>query len=1042
MASLHKGGDGRIEDKIFMEDNVAGSCLRQSASLCQQDLRKHQNEAKRLRLELDKCIRRQAEIQEEYDAITREIAGYKHECQEQSAVEAKVHRDEMATCVDSIVESGVLAQQNKRVQEDIIDLETQLNCLDREKHKLVRCLTLLISQKPEAYVLLSGSREEQIATVAQYNQYLMDFVDTAREIERQQQVPVVAFLNQDISLLLEKVNILKQQQSDLKYPEIETINQVRELYLALEDMAQDYGWTTSQITTDTQSVTVNNQSVSQLRQQANDLLVVAPPGLLARVGLCEQWKKSLFDLIIRAKSMEELAYSPEALRRQIIAGVESVLLECHHLVQRIYEGCYKHLSACGHSLDQAYNKIQDEMTTLTKQLLNSSKQVPQSSRLNNTGAAEAEFSLQQRLEKIEDKAALANSKLEELAEENAAILLGIEEITKQLEDSISPDNETRISIVREWVSEIQQYQPETKKAITERAAAERGEPIHRRNCAECDSVAQKLVAKEPGLVLLEAREWLLPVAVMAVEYTLEGHRDHNLFEKYIMKCIASGLSELSSPEAIAGLLNLEAALVDKHVNKLVQCCLLIERQNGGDRKYELSALGWEVCQTGKVITTLLSGNAVVTVNAQYEWLDVWRQGVNSVGDTDCKLPLFRYYNKQEELALREYYPVDNQEVSHSVEEKIREWYLVRQQEPVIHVYEPQYQQDSKLRFAEIWLYDVAHNQIFCRVWNFAQQEFCTKLEFALSSLEGRQRHEQVQAACNNNAQWTAFITKLRNQDKPFSASVIEESPFGAYRSNAYRQAIDDTRELLFLLMPDLTEITAAAEIIKCLRNAVNRGCRIFIGWGTAYDIAVEQQLPPAEVLERLHSILDAEGFPGVFTMYIGNQESKTVLVDEQCLLTWLPCLSYQGKQLTQNQSVAKVIDKSCIREQQLLLQGLFLNQLERQLLQNQLADSVKCITWFYALLTLNEHSYIREVLADEALTKVMDSHSEQTLFKLLAVYVKANQYEFGLSLLLTRLAAKEDSYTKLTYWLDKLRTRNPKAYSKIIPIYKTIRKRK
>jgi predicted transcriptional regulator len=644
------------------------------------------------------------------------------------------------------------------------------------------------------------------------------------------------------------------------------------------------------------------------------------------------------------------------------------------------------------------------------------------------------------LAEFEDKAASAKAQLAKLADEKQAIILETEEITKQLEDSLSSDKATRISLVREWISEIQQYRPENDKVITDRITAVHSGAKLRKNCAESEAIAQNLMAEQPGLVLLETREWLLPVAVMAAEYTLEGERDLTLFEKFIIKCIASGLQELSSPEAIAGLLNLEVALVDQHVNNLVRCCLLIESQNDGGRYYKLSALGQEVYLTGKVLTTLHSGNVIVTVNAQYEWLAIWKQGVSSFGDTDSDLPVFRYSNKQEELALRNYYPTDKQEVRHSVEEKIREWYMVQQQEPVIQVYEPRYQHDVKLRLAEFWLYDLVRDQIFCRVWSFAQQAFCSKLEFALTSLEGRQRLDEMQVACNNNKQWTDFIAELRSQAKHGFSTLIEESLSGVARHSVLLQAIGDTHKLLFLMMPDCAEIAADAEITKCLRHAVNRGCHIFIGWGN--DREAEQRSAADEVFKRLHNIQDGEGFPGVFTLYVGNQERETVLVDEQWLLTWLPGLTYQGKQLMQKQVVAQVVDKSWILEQQLVLEGVFLKQLERQLLQNQLTDPIKCVTWFYALLTLCNHNYIREILAEEALAKVMDIHSTQTLFKLLAVYVKVKQYESGFNLLLIRLAAREDSQAKLTYWLDKLRTRNPNAYKKIIPIYKTIRKRK
>lgn len=1117
-------------------------------------MRSYQNEIQRDRRELNRLTKRLSEVEEEYAVVSEKLAGYQEGCQELAAVQEQAKqelqeleerqtmlnqsqqglaiessppclereeldrilaakRETQAIITENLAKQkelkerlagislqGELTQQEKRIQEDIVEFETQLHSLDIEKQKLIKCMSLLTAHKTDTYILLSGSREQQIATVAQYNQYLVEFVPVVQKIERQQQVPSAAFLSQDITLLLDKINILKLRQIDLKSSEIDLMHQVHELSHVLNDTALDYGWTTSLLRPDPQGVAVNNQSISQLRQEANDLLVVAPPGILAKMGLCAQWKKTLFDLIVRAKSMEELAESPAALRAQIIAEVENVLLECRHLTQRIFEACYKHLSACGNSLEEEYNKIQANIAALTKQLLHSGKQ--RTTHRASTPAAD-ELNLRQSLQEVEeilqtardnlrqhetafkeiqscgevvttdlnqekaglggfleqraklevqkqevinkleqsrqdltefkDKAALVANKLAELAKEKATVASQIKMVTTQLEISLSPANEHRIGLLTQWVSRLRQYRPEGRENITARVRggwqAQRGQKTN----ASADSIARTLV--KPGIVVLETREWLLPVAVTAVPFTLEGGRNFSPVEEYVMKCIAGPLDELGSQAGIAELLGLSREMVEAVLASLLKWGLLRETQIDGISKYELTESGKESCQNGLVPAVLLSGTVNIALNAQYELIEVYQQLDDINEDSDCSLSVFRYCNHQEEQVLRSYFPPDSQVIYSALQAKFKEWYGSGPQEYATSLGHFQNKQDCKLRFAEIWLYDVIYNQAICHVWDFAQQAFSEKLTFALNSLEGHKRLEQVQMAFSKNKEWTALITKLQgDQGEP---PAIPVSLYGADRHHSLLKAIDDLQEQLLLAVVavvDLDEIATDAEVVKRLRSAVNRGAVIFIGLKSAHTAADKQRT--AAHMSVLQNILDADGLPGVLIFDVEMLDSNMILVDNQYyLLSWLPWITYCSKVPTQYKADVMVCDKSLAKQRSVILQGLFLKQLEKQLLNGCLADEVKCITWFYALLKLSEHSYIREILADEALDKIM-MQPDNILLKLLAVYVKTDKYDFGLERVVLCLTAKPDAYTKLTLWLDKLRTRNHKAYKKITQIVK------
>ncbi|WP_094606397.1 hypothetical protein SPSIL_049400 [Sporomusa silvacetica DSM 10669] len=982
--------------------------LSQIAIWCQQDLlelQKKQEETASMRLELASLTKRQDEIQAEctvsadeitgYDEQWRDLAQFEHEIQRDSealkarheALQAEYQkivseqktslrrpapadeeedrlfaaqyeteaviaqnlakREDVTVQLTYLSELADLEQQNEKLQATVITREFELQRIEAEKTNLVKALSLLIEHKQDAYVLLSGKREEQIIAVAQYNQDLTEFVAVVQQVACQEQAPINHFLNQDISRLLELINIIKQRQYDLKSTAFEKITQLRELSYVLNDTAKDYGLTTSDLQSDTQDVVVNYQTISHLRQEINDLLWVTPPGILAKLGLCTQWKKTLLDLLIKAKSMEERADSPAVLREQTIAEIDKVLLECRHLTQRIYEACYRQLLDCGHSIEHAYNQCQEELAALTKQLLSSRKEtqdikakmdpnpvndvleLQQSLGKIEHTLEQAQYKLQQqksalaerqgllqendimvvprqreqqnrledlsrqvdniekqrtdntnrlqesrqRLTELEDVITVACGKLEKLVCEQDIISSRIKTSTAHLAESVSPDNKIRVLLAEEWINRIQkaQYQPECNVGMTDIVSGVTpAETLLGKKSLEIENIAQRIVAEQAGMVVLETREWQLPVAVIAVEFRLDGYRRYNLIEEFIMKCISCGLAELCSQQGIVGLLRVEEVAVSYYLSELVRCHLLSECEVGGAKNYELTDKGRKVVLSGLFAATPRNGAVVIAVNAQYELIDTCKQLVDNLRRTEQSLPVFRYSNQQEELALRSYFQIEDEDAKSIAQEMIKEWYTGDLEEYKTIMYDAQRKQDSYLRFGEIWMYDVINNQIVCHVWNFDQQAFCPKLEFVLNSLEGEQRFKEVQAA---------------------------------------------------------------------------------------------------------------------------------------------------------------------------YLQGLFLKKLEVQLLNGYLADEEQCITWFYAMLRLSEHSYVREILAEEAVEKVIANHSDRTLFKLLAVYVKVDVYEFGFSRLLVWLAGKQESHTKLIYWLEKLRTRNPKAHSNITTAFKTTLRR-
>ncbi|MDF2570114.1 MAG: helicase [Sporomusa sp.] len=471
---LRKGTAG-MEDKLlpFTEEHVVGTWLSQITYLCQQELlnvSKDQKQAEKMRLELDRLVKRQAEIKEEYTVAEDNITRYNEQRQELTQIEDELQRDcrtlkdqqqalkiehaqvlskqqtdspqmtEFDEKVDKLIaatretetvitqnlakreeviaqlallsDQATLAKQSERLQEAVTDQVSELKRLDEEKEKIVKCLSLLTAQKPEAYVLLNSNREDRIIAVAEYKQYLIEFAAAAQKIYRQENALENTFLNQDMSLLLDRITTITQRQVDLISVEEDIINELHEISQVLIDTAREYGWGTSLLRTEPQDVVVNCQSISYLRDRTNELLWASPPIIVAKFGFCPQWKKTLLDLIIKAKAMEQIAHSPGTLFEQTTAEIENVLLECRYLTQRIYEACYKHLLQCGRSLDQSYNQTQERLADLTRQLQNVSKESQSITAQMIPNVLADEVSLKQRLEKIEYTLQHAHIKLQ------------------------------------------------------------------------------------------------------------------------------------------------------------------------------------------------------------------------------------------------------------------------------------------------------------------------------------------------------------------------------------------------------------------------------------------------------------------------------------------------------------------------------------------------------------------------------------------------------------------------------------------------------
>ncbi|WP_371373182.1 hypothetical protein [Sporomusa aerivorans] len=549
---------------------------------------------------------------------------------------------------------------------------------------------------------------------------------------------------------------------------------------------------------------------------------------------------------------------------------------------------------------------------------------------------------------------------------------------------------------------------------------------------QINSIAQDTVSSQPGLFLLETRMWVLPVTVMAVGFTLGGKRRCTLLEEFVLKCLASEVPSLKTQQGITALLRLDSIYVQNCLQELLQHRLVIQSTAAGEFIYSLTDLGRETCRGGLMPVPPGKETVYISVNAQFELLGITGQADENSAYPAADWPVFRYCSYRQTHG--EFLSADSRADS-LVKEQMAAWYGDDWPAIVTEKHEPQFAEERQQVFGEIWVYDVIRQQVLCHVWDFERQTFCEKLAAALTALEAGQRLRQAEQAfyqAVNDQKLVALFGKQRRQDNNTLPRIETFHDTGFFA--LCRQACSDMDKIILLTVPCIAEISTNETVLEFIRAAINRQGTVFIGGGPGVGADREPE-PPPKWENVMQSLIDADSLPGVFLFEIGNVRQQAAVVDSRyCLLDLLPWLFYQGAQCLSKQPVARVFEASFVAEQSDCLQGLFLRQLEQQLLNGYFLDKANGVTWFCALLSLTAHGHIREILAAEAIEKVIAMHSGAFLLKILAVYIAKGEFALGFERLLDWLVQQGDN-DAVTEWLAKLYMDSPGAYQKITAIY-------
>ncbi|MCF4968785.1 hypothetical protein [Nostoc sp. CMAA1605] len=134
-------------------------------------------------------------------------------------------------------------------------------------------------------------------------------------------------------------------------------------------------------------------------------------------------------------------------------------------------------------------------------------------------------------------------------------------------------------------------------------------------------------------------------------------------------------------------------------------------------------------------------------------------------------------------------------------------------------------------------------------------------------------------------------------------------------NQAFWEVLKAAKRQILIYSPWVSSVVVDGKFLKLLKELVNRGVWILIGYGIARRQEDEDRPIPPEVEAKLQAIRTPDGLPGVSIFWLGDSHVKEVIVDQKIHLcgshNWL---SYRGDYLPRGESVYKVTIPNQVQE--------------------------------------------------------------------------------------------------------------------------------
>jgi hypothetical protein len=153
-------------------------------------------------------------------------------------------------------------------------------------------------------------------------------------------------------------------------------------------------------------------------------------------------------------------------------------------------------------------------------------------------------------------------------------------------------------------------------------------------------------------------------------------------------------------------------------------------------------------------------------------------------------------------------------------------------------------------------------------------------------------------------------THLRLQREGQATEVIAGTSLQLRDSEirpAFLKALQESQELIIIYSPWMNEHVVNDEFIALLKEQVQKGVRILIGYGIGRDESREDRPVSPDLLQRLQEVQTPEGTPGIIAEWLGNSHAKEVIIDCKVHFSgshnWL---SYRGDRFPRGETVYQV----------------------------------------------------------------------------------------------------------------------------------------
>ncbi len=148
---------------------------------------------------------------------------------------------------------------------------------------------------------------------------------------------------------------------------------------------------------------------------------------------------------------------------------------------------------------------------------------------------------------------------------------------------------------------------------------------------------------------------------------------------------------------------------------------------------------------------------------------------------------------------------------------------------------------------------------------------------------------------------------------------------------SFLDALEQARKRVLIVSPWMTEQAVDEKLINLFAKLAEKRVITVLGWGIAKRIEEEDKAPTSSLLNKLGRIITPEGLPAVSVVWLGNQHSKDVIIDDKMHLcgshNWL---SYRGDFQPRGESVYRVTIPEQVQLAAGIVEKLFLKRVDEE----------------------------------------------------------------------------------------------------------------